>query len=85
MNQAPLDRNRNLVIDGDHVKIIEIPERLTAGLPEEDKVAINSQVGKVLIVQGFEKDGSVELEFIDDAGHYHTIWIDPNCLARVAW
>ena len=84
MSQTHLDRNQNLVIDGDHVKIIDIPERLTAGLPKEDVVAINSQVGKVLIVQGFEKNGSVELEFIDDAGHFHTIWIEPSCLLRIA-
>lgn len=82
MNQVHFDRNKNPITIGDHIRIIEIPEGLPEGLPEEDQVAIYAQVGKVLVVQGFEMDGSAELEFVDDAGHIHTIWINPNYLEK---
>ncbi len=77
-----IDRNKNTINIGDHVKVIEIPEWLPEGLPEKDQIAISAQVGRVLIVEGFGEDGSVELEFIDDAKHIHTIWVAPNCLER---
>lgn len=82
MRQAPLDRNDNPIVAGDSVKIIEIPARLPQGLPEEDQIAIHAQLGKTLIVQGFNQSGYAELEFADIAGHIHTIWIESRCLEK---
>lgn len=80
--KLPFDRDNEEIILGDSVRIIEIPACLLDGLPEEDQIAIRAQLGKVLIVEGFGEDGSVELEFIDIAGAIHFIWIAPRCLEK---
>lgn len=64
-------------------RIVDIPEEIPEGLPEEDQIAIRAQVGKIMVIQDFNNDGAAELEFVDDAGHIHTIWIDPDCLAYI--
>lgn len=84
MRQVSLDRNKKPIAVGDSVKVIEIPVRLPQGLPEEDQIAIRDQIGKVSIIQGFNQDGYAELEFIDNAGHIHTIWIESHCLEAKA-
>ncbi len=80
MRQVSLDCNNKPIAVGDSVRVIEIPVRLPLGLPEEDQIAIHDQIGKALIIQGFNQDGYAELEFIDNAGHIHTMWIEPHCL-----
>jgi len=83
MNKIRLDREGNSVKVGSHVKVIEIPDDLPKGLPDEDKSAINAQVGNTLIIEGFSENGFAELEFFDDLGNLHTIWINPNCLENI--
>ncbi len=82
MRQDPLDRNKKPIAVGDSVKVVEIPARLPQGLPNEDQIAIYEQIGKELIIQGFNQDGHAELEFVDSSGYLHTIWIEPQCLMR---
>ncbi len=82
MLNAIVDRNDKPIAAGDSVKVIEIPALLPQGLPEEDQIAIHAQLGKVLIVQGFNQSGYVELEFVDVAGYIHTIWIGSHCLEK---
>ena len=77
------DRKNNLLKVGNQVMVIRIPQSLPEGLPEEDVIAINSQMGKTLIIEGFSENGDVELEFFDDFGHSHTIWIDASCLKKI--
>lgn len=83
MNQVLLDQDGIPVAVGDYVRIVDIPEEIPEGLPEEDQIAIRAQVGKIMVIQDFNNDGAAELEFVDDAGHIHTIWIDPDCLAYI--
>lgn len=82
MRNAIVDRNDKPIVAGDSVKIIEIPALLPQGLPEEDQIAIHTQLGEVLIVQGFSQSGDIELEFFDVAGHIHSIWIESHCLEK---
>ena len=83
MYQAPLDRNHKPIVAGDNVKVVEIPARLPVGLPREDQIAIHAQHGKTLTIQGFDQNGYAELEFVDSAGHVHTILIEPYCLEKI--
>lgn len=82
MNQALVDCHGCPIVVGDSVKVIDIPAWLPQGLPEEDQIAIWSQIGKTLVIQGFSEDGDAELEFADNDGHIHTIWIALHCLER---
>lgn len=83
MNQTLVDCHGNPLDVGDSVKVIDIPAWLPQGLPEEDQIAICSQIGKTLIIQGFNGDGDAELEFVNNNGHIHTIWIKPHCLEKI--
>jgi len=83
MNQSSIDQHGSPIVVGDRVKVVKIPTRLPQGLPEEDQIAIYSQIGKTLIIQGFNEDNNAELEFTDNDGHIHTIWIKPDCLEKM--
>ena len=67
---------------GDSVLVREIPTMLLNGLPPSDRTAITAQVGKTLVVAGFDEHGFVELEFIDADDNPHTIWIAPMALEK---
>lgn len=82
-NIEPKDRLGNLVLVGDSVILIEIPDALVANLPPEDQEAIRAQKGNSLTIEGFDDWGNGELEFIDARGHLHTIWIAPAALVKV--
>ena len=77
----PKNRTTNLLI-GDRVVVNEIPDALLAGLPLVDQLAISSQKGKIIELVGFDEYGFAELDFIDDNGNFHTIWIAPTALIK---
>jgi hypothetical protein len=76
------DCNGIRVGPGDTVSLVRVPPELLDGLPAEDQIAINSQVGKTLVIFGFDDHGLAEIEFLDAEGNPHTIWIETDCLSR---
>jgi len=62
---------------GDLVVLISVPAAMFSGLPEEDQMAIRSVIGKTVTFTGITY-GQAELEFKDDRGDDHTIWVDTN-------
>lgn len=77
-----MDCNGQRIGAGDRVVIETISEKLLSGLPVEDQVAIAAQVGKLQTISAFDRYGHAEIEFVDDEGLVHTIWIEPTCLRR---
>jgi hypothetical protein len=76
----PIDRDGNKIVQGSKVVFLEAPITLLKGLPLEDQQAISRQVEKILQVQGFNEYGHAELEFVDDDGTMHFIWVEPVVL-----
>ena len=70
------------IVAGDEVVLSEAPFALLKGLPEKDQAAIKAQVGKRLKVNEFDNYGNAELEFIDEAGGIHFIWVEPRYLVK---
>jgi hypothetical protein len=62
---------------GDLVVLLSVPASLLKGLPEEDQRAIQSAIGTTVIFAGMSYE-QAELEFKDNAGDDHTIWVDSN-------
>jgi hypothetical protein len=62
---------------GDLVVLISVPPALFSGLPEEDQTAIRSVVGKQVRFAALAY-GQAEIEFKDDRGDEHTIWVDTD-------
>jgi hypothetical protein len=61
---------------GGRVVLKKLPPRLLDGLPEEDQKAISAIVGVPIRFSGFEDDGSLKLEFVEDDGTIHMIYVD---------
>jgi hypothetical protein len=59
---------------GSKVILSELPPKLLSGLPPEDQAAIRSIIGQPVTLVGYSF-GEAELELIDNAGAYHTIWV----------
>jgi hypothetical protein len=64
---------------GRKVVLTMLPPGLLRGLPEEDQAAIRSIIGRPVTLAGY-RFGHAELEFIDGAGDYHSIWVEPSFL-----
>lgn len=62
---------------GDLVVILNVPYTLLAGLPDDDQDAIKSIIGKPVTFAGISY-GQAELEFSDNQGDVHTIWVDAD-------
>ena len=62
---------------GDLVVLISVPQALFSGLSEDDQTAIHSVVGKLVRFIGLAY-GQAEIEFKDDRGDRHTIWVDTD-------
>ena len=65
---------------GTRVILSRLPSSLLYGLPQEDKAAIQSIVGKPVTLAGFSF-GQAELEFTDRDGDDHTIWVDAELIS----
>ena len=78
----PIDRNGVPITLGEHVIFEKATEDLLRDLPAEDQLAIRTQVGKVLEVKGFNDQGNPELEFVDQAGVLHSIWVENSCVLK---
>lgn len=82
MQKNSCDCNGNSITVGDSVKLVSIPVRLLEGLLQDDQIAIHAQLGRILIIEGFDLNSYAELEFFDAAGYIHTIWIEPCYLEK---
>ncbi len=60
------------------VVLTKIPPGLVDGLPTEDQRAISEIVGKSVLLVGYDADGRADLEFKDDDGTIHFIWVAPH-------
>ncbi len=78
----PVDRNGTPIGLRDAVTLEEASQGLLRGLPPEDQLAIKQQVGKELEIVGFNDQGYPELEFVDQSGVYHTIWVENTCVVK---
>jgi len=56
----------------------ELPPGWLDDLPREDQEAIIAIVGQPISLLGFDEDGRAELEFTDNHGVIHFIYVDPN-------
>jgi len=61
---------------GERVVLEKLPPGLLDGLHEADQRAISAIVGVPLRLSGFDDDGRLELEFVDDDETIHTIYVD---------
>jgi hypothetical protein len=59
---------------GDLVILMSVPPSLYNGLPEDERSAIRN-VGKPVTFAGLSY-GQAEIEFTDNRGDDHTIWVD---------
>jgi hypothetical protein len=80
--RTPLDRNGTPIALGDVVTFEQATQGLLRGLPAEDQAAIRQQVGNLFEIVGFNDQGNPELEFVDQAGDHHTIWVEKSCVAK---
>jgi hypothetical protein len=60
---------------GSKVVLAKLPPGLLDGLPEEDQRAISAIVGVPIKLSGYD-DGRLVLEFVEDSGMIHSIYVD---------
>jgi hypothetical protein len=60
---------------GSKVVLARLPPGLLDGLPEKDQKAISAIVGVRIKLSGYEDDRRV-LEFVEDRGTIHSIYVD---------
>jgi hypothetical protein len=68
---------------GDLVILTRIPPGLLKGLPCEDQHAIADVIGKPVLLSEYDDTGRAELEFIDEEGIIHYIYVDVDDIRRV--
>jgi len=61
---------------GETVILMAIPPGLLDDLPIEDRNAISEVVGKPITLSEYDQDGRAELEFQDNVGVIHFVWVD---------
>lgn len=71
-------RRKSKLKRGQKVVLNVLPPGLTDGLPEEDQQAISAMVGKPMVLEGYERNGTAELEFTDKDDTFHLIWVEPK-------
>jgi len=67
---------RSLPKPGERVVLKKLPPGLLNGLPEEDQRAISAIVGVPIRFLGFDDDGRLELQFVEDGGTIHSIYVN---------
>ena len=60
---------------GQKVILTALPAGFVDDLPEEDQRAISAVVGTAILLVGFDDIGRAELEFQEQDGTYHTIFV----------
>jgi hypothetical protein len=67
---------------GREVMLRALPAGFVDDLPAEDQNAILGVVGKPVFLRQYEKDGRAELEFTDQDGVIHFIYLDPKYIVE---
>ena len=70
----------NTMKPGRSVVLKDVPVTLLANLPKEDQSAISAIIGQSVTFVGFSF-GQAEIEFFDQAGYSHTIWVNVSSLS----
>ena len=60
---------------GQKVVLTALPAGFVDDLPEEDQRAISAVVGTAILLVGFDDIGRAELQFQEQDGTYHTIFV----------
>lgn len=78
---APKNASRREMKAGQEVVLKALPQGFTDDLPPEDQNAIWAVIGQPIRLNGYDADGRAELEFRDDQGIIHFIYVDPKFLS----
>ena len=62
----------------DRVILNGLPPKWLDDLPKSDQLAIARVIGTEVLLLEYDEDGRAELEFTDDAGAIHSIFVDPK-------
>jgi len=65
---------------GDSVLLGAVPPGLLDGLPAEDQLAIRQIIGEPVLLKDYGDEGRAELEFIDNNGSMHSIYVSPDVI-----
>jgi len=68
---------------GTKVVLMSLPPGFLNDLPRHDKHAISGIVGKPILLVEYDDDGRAELEFTDESGVVHYIYVKPEFIRRV--
>lgn len=60
---------------GSTVVLVSLPPGFLRGLPRADKKAMSEITGKLIRLTGYDDDGRAELEFTDDRGVIHFVYV----------
>jgi hypothetical protein len=63
---------------GDAVVLTEVPPGLLDDLPRADQQAISEAVGKPIALNEYDDNGRAELQFTDNRGVIHFIYVEPD-------
>jgi len=74
---------RSLPKPGERVVLEKLPPGLLDGLPEEDQRAISAIVDFPIRFLGFDDDGRLELEFVEEGGTIHSIYVGRQSVKAV--
>jgi hypothetical protein len=75
---TPRRRPKNTLPAGRSVILKALPPGFLNNLPVEDRRAISEIVGKRVMLNEYNADGRVELEFKDSEDVIHFIYVDPK-------
>jgi uncharacterized protein len=68
---------------GDSVIVTALPAGFLDGLPSGDKQAITAVIGKPILLKEYDNEGRAELEFTDDKGVIHFIYVNPSLIRNL--
>jgi hypothetical protein len=69
---------------GDLVVVTSVPAGFLDDLPSEDQQAITAVIGKPILLKEYDDVGRAELEFRDDHGSIHWIYVHPSFIRAVS-
>jgi len=68
---------------GDSVILAAVPAGFLDDLPSEDQQAIAAVIGKPVLLKEYDDVGRAELEFTDDKGVIHVIYVNPSLIRNL--
>ncbi len=70
-------------VQGEEVLLLGVPRGLLSDLPAADQAAIAAAVGRPVRVTNYEADGRVEVEFTDEGGTIHFLYVEPSQIKTI--